>query len=311
MGPLNQSIIDKIFSQCQSNASGELASYIPELALAERDHFAVSILDLESSRDINCGRTDVPFTLQSVSKPFTYLLLQQHYTEDFIRHKIGVEPSGEAFNSIVELEKKTNRPHNPMINSGAIAATALLFEKFEQKTSVIMDDFFSEVLGREITFDQKVFESEKATAHRNRSITHLLRHFGIISTNDIDYALDLYFRQCSYLVTAKDLALMGGVVALFGRHPKTNKQVFEASQAKNVLNLMFTCGMYDSSGEWAYDVGLASKSGVSGGIVSLLPQKISIATYSPLIDSKGHSLRGMMFIKELAQKYNLSLFSQR
>lgn len=295
-----QALINDLYHKYKDLKEGHTATYIPELAHADPENFAIVITTV-SGEVFFCGDHEVLFSLQSASKPITYGLVLENYGREFILSKVGVEPTGEAFNSIVELEKNTHRPYNPMINSGAIAISSLV--KDEEK----LIEHFSKYVGRRLHYDEKVFLSEKKTAHRNRSIAHLLRHFNVIG-DDIEESLDIYFKHCSIMVSTRDLSLIAASLANGGINPKTQEKALEAKYVGDVLSLMFTCGMYDSSGEWAYSVGIPAKSGVSGGIFGVVPGKMGIAVYSPRIDQKGHSVRGLQVFRELSHKLGLSIF---
>ena len=300
-------ILNALHSKYSKINEGNHASYIPELTKANPQDFALAIVTV-NGEIFKAGATETSFTLQSTSKPFVYAMALEEHGQDFMRTKVGVEPTGEAFNSIVELEKKTHRPYNPMINSGAIAVSSLIKDKNSGDRFSRVLDFFSAFCDRQLFLDQDVFQSEKSTAHRNRSIAHLLRHFDIIDS-DIDGALDLYFKQCSILVNAVDLAFMAATLANSGVQPLSQKAILKKETVPDVLSLMFTCGMYDTSGEWAYTIGLPSKSGVSGGVLTVVPGKMGIATYSPLIDEHGHSVRGVRALTEFVKSEKLNLFT--
>ena len=300
-------LLSNLHQKYSSCTEGEPASYIPELAKANRQHFAIVVVTVDG-KVFKVGDTNANFSLQSTSKPFTYGLVLEDFGRDYTLKKIGVEPTGEAFNSIVELEKNTHRPYNPMINSGAIAVSSLIKGKSASDREARVLNLFENYVGHPLSIDQDVFLSEKNTAHRNRSIAHLLRHFNVIE-DDIDESLDLYFKQCSILANTEDLAMMAATLANRGIQPKTNKVVLKSEFVGDLLSLMFTCGMYDSSGEWAYSVGIPAKSGVSGGIFGVVPGVMGIAVYSPNIDEKGHSVRGLKVFQELSKTLNLSIFS--
>ena len=285
---------------------GATASYIPELAKINPDIFGIAVATTDGEI-FQAGNTSFNFTLQSASKPFVYAMALEEHGRNFMRSRVGVEPSGEAFNSIVELEKNTHRPYNPMIKSGAIAVSSFIHDKEKMTRLERVLSLFSNYTDHPVSIDEAVFLSDKKTAHRNRSIAHLLRHFDIIG-DDIEESLDLYFKQCSTLVNTVDLAFMAATLANNGVQPKTNKVLIKEEYVPDVLSLMFTCGMYDTAGEWAYTVGLPAKSGVSGCIFAVVPGKMGIAVYSPLIDQHGHSIRGVHAIKDLVTKYNLSIF---
>ena len=299
-------ILKTVYEQVISNSQGELASYIPELALVNPNLFAISYVDVHGQQ-FSIGDCESLFTLQSTSKPITYSLALQLKGEEFVHSKVGVEPTGEAFNSIIELEEKSHRPFNPMINSGAIATTSLIEgTDFNSKLDLILNHF-EKFVGHKLNIDEKVFSSEKKTAHRNRAIAHLMKHFDVIDS-DIEETLDLYFKQCSILVNCNDLALIAGTLASGGVQPKTQVQVMSADHVVKTLSLMFTCGMYDTAGEWAFRVGLPAKSGVSGALFVVVPGQFGLAVYSPRIDSHGHSYRGREAVELITKKLNANIF---
>ncbi len=301
-----QSLLEELHHKYQICSIGRPASYIPELSKANPDHFGIAVVTTKGEI-FQVGDTDIKFSLQSTSKPLTYGMVLEDFGRDYVLGKVGVEPTGEAFNSIVELEKQTHRPYNPMINSGAIAVSSMITAgTFSERLKRVMT-LFENYTGNHLTIDENIFSSEKNTAHRNRSIAHLLRHFDVIG-DDIDESLDLYFKQCSILVDTLDLGMIAATLANNGIQPLTNKVALKSDYVSDVLSLMFTCGMYDSSGEWAYSVGIPAKSGVSGGIFGVVPGKMGIAVYSPPIDDKGHSVRGLKVFKELSLTLGLSIF---
>lgn len=301
------SFLSDLINKYRSETSGATASYIPELSNVNHDLFALAVVT-NKGEIYQAGDFNHKFTLQSASKPFIYGMALEEHGREFMRSRVGVEPSGEAFNSIVELEKHTHRPYNPMINSGAIAVSSFIQDKNNQKRLDRVLRMFSEYAGHVVTVDEAVFDSEKKTAHRNRSIAHLLRHFEIIG-DDIEESLDLYFKQCSILFDTTDLAYMAATLANGGVQPKTLQRVIKKEFVPDMLSLMFTCGMYDSAGEWAYTVGLPAKSGVSGCLLAVVPGKMGIAAYSPLIDQQGHSVRSVMAIQELVEHCKLNIFA--
>jgi glutaminase len=235
------------------------------------------------------------------------MALEDH-GDQFVHSKVGVEPTGEAFNSIIELEKETHRPFNPMINSGAIAIASMIQKRGSIDREARMLNLFSDLANRKLDYNHDVFLSEKKTAHRNRAIGHLLRHFEVIG-DDIEESLDLYFKQCSINVNITDLSLMAATLANQGVQPQSKQKIFKDENIAKIISLIFTCGMYDTAGTWAYQVGIPAKSGVSGAIFSIVPGKFGIAAYSPLIDDHGHSIKGVEAIKEFASKLNLNIFN--
>ena len=300
-----QVLIDRLHDEYQSLSDGEVATYIPELEKANPEHFGICLVTT-TGRTFEAGDCDQPFTIQSISKPFTFGMALEEFGDDSVWRHVDVEPSGDAFNS-VELQNGTNRPHNPMVNSGAIAVTAMLHERYGSETFDKILARFSAAAGRPLSIDQAVYESERRTGHRNRAIAHLLLNFGVVP-EDAEVALDVYFRQCAILVTCRDLAVMGATLANMGRNPLSDEGVFNIHCVKDMLSIMFTCGMYDYSGQWAYRVGVPAKSGVGGGVMAVVNRQMGIATYSPRLDSHGNSRRGIEVCVELASRLGLHVF---
>jgi glutaminase len=284
---------------------GHLASYIPELTNADPKHFGI-VLAAADGKSYATGDSEVLFTIQSISKPLVYGLALEDHGSDAVLKRVGVEPTGEAFNSIV-MDELNNRPFNPMVNAGAIATTALIRGNgFEDRFKRILD-MFSRYAGRQLTVDESVFESERATGHRNRAIAYLQLNSGMIE-EPVSEHLDLYFRQCAILVSARDLAMMAATLANNGVNPVTNERAIAPEHVKTVLSVMASCGMYDYSGEWVYRVGLPAKSGVGGGIIAVLPGQFGVGTFSPLLDDHGNSHRGIEVCKELSQRFHLHVY---
>ncbi len=289
----------------RQNHFGHLASYIPELTKADPKHFGI-VLAAADGKSYAVGDSEVLFTIQSISKPLVYgLALEDHGPDHVLRH-VGVEPTGEAFNSIV-MDEINNRPFNPMVNAGAIATTALIRGSGREHRFNRILDMFSRYAGRRLTVDESVFESERATGHRNRAIAYLQLNSGMIEEPVAEH-LDLYFRQCAILVSARDLAMMAATLANNGVNPLTGERAIAAEHVKTVLSVMASCGMYDYSGEWVYRVGLPAKSGVGGGIIAVLPGQFGVGTFSPLLDEHGNSHRGIEVCKELSQRFHLHVY---
>ena len=300
-----QTSIDQLHHRYRPLTTGAVATYIPELVKANPEAFGISIVTTEG-RVFETGDCRLPFTIQSISKPFLFGMALEEFGETILSRYVGVEPSGDAFNAI-ELQNGTNRPHNPMINSGAITVTALLHARYGDRTFPRLLDRLSAAAGRPLTVDEAVYESERRTGHRNRAIAHLLLNFGLVH-DEAEHALDVYFRQCAILVTSHDLAMMAATLASIGQHPVTSTQVYDLHAVRRMLAVMFTCGMYDYSGEWAYRVGVPAKSGVSGGVMGVVNRQMGIATYSPRLDPRGNSTRGIEVCRELAARFGLHAF---
>jgi glutaminase len=301
-----QNLIEDLHNEYKSHNRGSLATYIPELAKANPDDFGICLVTSDG-RIFETGDCSKPFTIQSISKPFTFGMAIEELGHEKVFERVGVEPSGDSFNSI-ELQRGTNKPYNPMINTGAITVTALLHAQHGDHTEDYILQRFSDAAGRPLSIDHAVYNSESRTGHRNRAITYLLLNFGMVH-DEAEAALDLYFRQCSILVTCRDLAVIAATMANMGRNPFTGKEVFSVNGVKDMLSIMFTCGMYDYAGQWAYQVGVPAKSGVSGGVMAVVNRQLGIGTYSPLLDAHGNSLRGIQVCIELATRLGLHAFN--
>ena len=298
-------ILKEVHAQVLEERGGEVASYIPALARAVPEDFGLAIVT--TGGDVyTAGESETEFTIQSVSKAFTLALaLNRCGTERTYQH-VGTEPSGDAFNSVV-LDPITSVPFNPMINSGAISMTGLLRDIHGDDTFAEIRRGYSRFAGAELGFDEEVYESELATAHRNRAIAHLMRSGGVVN-DPIDDLVDLYAKQCSLTVTATQLATMAATLANVGTNPVTQDNIIDPLTVRHVLSLMFTCGMYDYAGRWAVDVGIPAKSGVSGGVMAVVNRQIGIGLYSPRLDAHGNSVRGIKACVQLAEEFGLHAF---
>jgi glutaminase len=304
--PLRQ-LLTRLHAKYQTVREGTVASYIPELADANPDWFGLSVVTAEG-QVFDIGDAQQAFSIQSVSKPFVFgLALEQHGREAVLK-RVGVEPTGEAFNSIV-LDEWSNRPFNPMVNAGAIATADLIAGKDYPDRVKQLLAMFARYVGHDVHIDNAVFMSERMTGHRNRAIGHLMRNFGMVGDH-FEESLELYFQECSVLVTAHDLAVMGATLANGGVNPLTGTAALKAEYVKDVLSIMLSCGMYDYAGEWAFRVGLPAKSGVGGGIVAVIPGVAGIGVYSPPLDAKGNSVRGVRVCEELSQQFGLHVFER-
>jgi len=300
-----QSTIELLHARYRGLHDGQVATYIPELGKANPELFGITAVSTEG-RVFATGDSDHEFTIQSVSKPFTFGMAVEDLGHEKVLRHVGVEPSGDAFNAI-ELQSGTNRPFNPMVNSGAITVTSLLHDCHQGQTIDRVLDTLSAAAGRRLAIDQSVYESERRTGHRNRAIAHLLLNFGMVH-DQAEAALDVYFQQCAILVSTRDLAMMGATLANMGVNPVTGARVFDHGSVKHMLSVMFTCGMYDYSGEWAYRVGVPAKSGVAGGVLAVVNRQLGLATFSPRLDARGNSARGIEVCVEMASRFGLHAF---
>ena len=297
-----QRYLENLLAACAAERSGEIADYIPQLARAARDDFAIALATTDGQL-YAVGDVETRFTIQSMSKPFTYGIALEDRGRDGVFEKIGVEPSGEAFN-LISLEEGTGRPLNPMINAGAITASSLVAGASVAERLQRVLGVYGACAGRDLEIDESTFESERSSGHRNRAIGHMLRTFDIL-VEDPAEALELYFRQCAVSVDARDVALMAATLANSGVHPITGRRAFAPETVDTVLSVMTTCGMYDGTGDWVERVGMPAKSGVSGGILAVLPGQLGLCVYSPPLDPRGNSVRGVEACRRLAQDLQL------
>ncbi|UBF29447.1 glutaminase A [Kovacikia minuta CCNUW1] len=304
--PAIQAILQELYLKYQPLSEGKLASYIPELAKANPDWFGICIATVDG-QIYEVGNSDQLFTIQSISKVFVYGMALEEHGREALLTKVGVEPTGDPFDSIIRLDDYSKRPENPMVNAGAIATTSLIKGNNPTDRLNYLLDMFRHYTGHDMFIDMSVFVSERTTGHRNRAMAHLMRHFGMIDEK-IDDALDLYFQQCSVMVNCHDLAVMAATLANRGVNPCTGKRAVAACYIRDILSVMYTCGMYNFAGEWAYKVGLPAKSGVSGGIIAIVPNQLGIAVFSPPLDSRGNSVRGIKVCEDLSRRFELHMF---
>jgi glutaminase len=301
-----QPIIDDLYSKYKSLSVGTVANYIPELAKVNPDLFSICVV-MVNGDTFKVGDFNQRFTIQSISKVFVHGMALEDHGRDYVLTRVGVEPTGDAFNAII-LDEQSKRPYNPMVNAGAIATTSLIKGSGATERLNRLLDMFRRYIGEDVFVDISVFTSERSTGHRNRAMAHLMLNFGMIDEH-IDEALDLYFQQCALMVNCRDLAVMAATLANKGINPITKKQAVDSSCIKDILSVMYTCGMYNFAGEWAYKVGIPAKSGVSGGILAVVPGQMGIAVFSPPLDSRGNSVRGVRVCEELSQRLGLHLFN--
>src|SRR3982075_1507822 len=278
-----------------AETSGNVADYIPELGKADPAHFGISLATLDG-HVYEVGDTKVPFTIQSMSKPFVFALALDTLGAARVESVIGVEPSGDPFNSI-RLNAQ-NHPFNPMVNAGAIACSGLIYEAKGDGAFEYIRQALGRFAGRELDVDDAVYSSESLTGDRNRAIGYLLRTNAVIK-DTVTSVLDVYFRQCAILVTARDIAVMAATLANRGINPVTGDQVMTPYAISRTLSVMTSSGMYDYAGEWIYRVGIPAKSGVGGGILAALPARLGLGSYSPRLDKHGNSVRGIKVCEAL------------
>lgn len=286
---------------------GKLADYIPALTRADAAHLGMSVMTVEGKHYI-AGDVDIPFSIQSISKILSLVHVLNARGKEKVLEKVGVEPSGNPFYSLVQLEYESGKPRNPLINAGAIAISGLLPGNTAQEKSDGLLEFLNRIMGEPVLkINQDIYRSEFETSHRNRAVGYFMKHFGIID-GDVEAAVDAYFRQCSIEVTCSQLARLALFFAGKGTDPIHQKQITDPENIKWIHALMAMCGLYDASGEFACTVGLPGKSGVGGGILAVVPGKMVISTFGPALDDKGNSIGGLKALEFLSKEMGLSLF---
>lgn len=305
-GPALQAVLEGLHARHAALTEGAVASYIPELAKADPSWFGVAVATIDGQVH-GAGDHERPFTIQSISKVMAYGLALEDHGRDEVLARVGVEPTGDAFDSIIKLDAATKRPHNPMVNAGAIAVTSMIrgadpTERLNRALGAL-----ARYAGREVLVDMPVFMSERTSGHRNRAIAHLMRNFGMLEAS-VDDTLDLYFALCAARVTCRDLAVMAATLANGGVNPLTGEQALAPAYIRDLLSVMFTCGLYDQAGQWAYTVGLPAKSGVSGGLLAVVPGVLGIGIFSPPLDARGNSVRAVRVCEDLSRRFGLHVF---
>jgi len=306
--------IKELYEETKDHKDGSVASYIPQLARVNPEQFGVSICTVDGQR-YNIGDTYVDFSIQSCCKPINYGIALEENGEDYVHTYVGREPSGQSFNELT-LNKK-GLPHNPLINSGAIMTTSLIkkdvsqSERFEHIIQV-----WSDLCGGiyKIGFNNPVYLSEKKTADRNFALAYFMKEtneekkVGFPENTNLNETLELYFQSCSMEVTSEVLSMVAATLANGGINPFTGKKVFSPDTVKNMLSMMLMCGMYDYSGEYAFKIGIPSKSGVGGAIMIIIPNVMGIVTWSPRLDMIGNSSQGIEFCKRFGKSFNFHIF---
>ena len=301
-----QAVVDRAHAKFKDNNEGANADYIPALDEVDPDLFAVVIVT-RGGQVYAAGDADHRFSIQSVSKPFTAGLVMEDQGIDAIRDKIGVEPTGMPFNSIIAIEQDEARSRNPLVNAGAIAAVSMIKAKDARQRWQYIVDGYSEFAGEKLSLLEDVYVSEAETNYRNRAIAHLLYNYGRLYSEPLE-ATDVYTKQCSLGVSARQLGMMGATLANWGTNPATGRKVMRKEYVDELLAIMMMAGFYDEVGVWAYDAGLPAKTGVGGGIVAVVPGQMAIAAFSPRVNDAGNSIRAMLAIQHISEELNLSLF---
>ena len=297
--------LHELYSRHVDCNAGEVASYIPELARADPAAFGITIATTDG-RVYTVGDCDTPFSIQSISKPFAYALALQDNGLEGVLEKVGLVPTGNGSDR-VSLFQESGRPFNPMINAGAITATSLVRDEPGKPRLRRILDVMSRCAGRPLVIDDAMVASERHSGIGNFAIDYLLRNSGIIGSV-LEPVLECYSQQSSTMVNCRDLAVMAATLAAGGVCPTTHESVLEPSIVSNVLGVMATCGMYDYAGEWVARAGMPSKSGIGGGVIGVLPGQVGIAVFSPPLDTRGNSVRGVRVFHDLSEDFGLHLF---
>jgi glutaminase len=299
--------VNEAYQMFKGDTSGKNADYIPYLAKVDSKLFGIAVVTTDN-RSYTLGDIEYAFSIQSISKVFTLALAMKELGADQVFQKIGSEPTGRAFNSVVAVVDMPTHTANPLVNAGAIATTSLISGgSADEKWKKILD-FYAEAAGEKLELIDEVYKSEAATNQGNRALAALLLKYDRIYGEPLE-AVDIYTKQCSVGVNVKQLAQMGATLANNGVNPVTGKQVIKASDVAHILSTMTMAGLYDGSGGWAWKVGLPAKSGVGGGIVAVMPGKGAIAVFAPPLDEAGNSVKAQKVIDYVCEKLSLNLFS--
>jgi glutaminase len=289
---------------------GQVADYIKSIAELDPSKFGLAMVEMDGTEHV-VGEVDEPFAIQSISKVFSLVVAMQKADAaegvgKELWERVGVEPSGDPFNSLVQLEHERGRPRNPMINAGALIVDDVLLDHCEDPSGDITQ-LLTDLAGEDIGIDEVVMRQEGRSGHRNRAMAFLMSSFGNL-TSSVDDVLEIYVRHCAIAMTARQLARASRFLANDGTDPATGKRVLSAGLARRVAAIMLTCGTYDSAGQFAFDVGIPCKSGVAGGIIGLVPREGAVCVWSPPLDPSGNSRAGRIALHELGERLELSLF---
>jgi glutaminase len=304
-----QDAVTEAYERFRSNHEGRVSDVYPRLAAVRADLFGICVAGVGGNL-YAAGDANSEFAIMSVSKPFVFALVCETIGPARAREKLGVNGTGLPFNSLTAIEAGADGRTNPMVNSGAIAATSLAPGTTTEAKWRAVHDTLSRFAGRELSLDDEVYASASSTNHRNRDIALLLESYGRLYFDPIE-ATDLYTKQCSLKVSARDLAVMGATLADGGVNPLTRERIVDASVCPYVLSVMTTAGLYETSGDWLYDIGLPGKSGIGGGVVTVSPGKGGIGTFAPLLDEAGNSVKGQLVAAFLSRRLGMNLFASR
>jgi glutaminase len=301
-----QALVDEAYDRYRADTDGEVSTVYPALASAPSHLFGICVVRTDGAA-FSAGDADAPFTIMSVAKPFVFALVCESVGAEQVRRAVGVNATGLPFNSLAAIEQGPGGETNPMVNPGAIATAGLVPGADVDEQWGLLLDGLSRFAGRRLDLDEGVYASASATNHRNRSMARLLHDYGRVP-GDPDAVVDLYTRQSCLTVSARDLAVMGATLADGGVNPLTGERVVDAETCRYTLAVMATAGLYETSGDWLYTIGLPAKSGIGGGIVTAAPGKGGLGTYAPLLDPAGNSVKGQLAARFLSDRLGLNLF---
>lgn len=301
-------VVNKAYDKFKNQEGGKNADYIPYLANIDKDLFGISLC-LLNGETIEVGDTDYGFGIESVSKVHTAILAMRQYGSIEILNKIGADATGLPFNSIIAILLENDHPSTPLVNAGAISACSMVkpFAESDEKWKAIVANI-TDLCGSAPVLIDELYKSESATNYNNKAIAWLLRNYDRIY-DDPDMSLDLYTRQCSLSVTAKQLSITGGTIANMGVNPVTKQTVFDAEIAPKITSLMSTVGFYERTGDWMYTAGLPAKSGVGGGVMGVYPGLFGVSAFAPPLDEAGNSVKAQLAIKYIMNELNLNIFN--
>jgi glutaminase A len=300
-------LLTQIHQRTKGGGDGYCYSIDHDLFDVDPDAHAICITTVDG-RSFAAGDHDAPFLIQSISKVFAYGLALEDHGREAVLQNVDVEPSGNPYDAIIRLERSSKRPHNPMVNTGGIATTALIkgADPAQRLNRVLC--MYQRYIGHDVHIDMRTYLAEMNSGDRNKAIAYLLRHFGLLE-NEVDAALSLYLQQCSAVINCEDLSVMAATLANGGLNPLTKQRAIQEDYVADLLTVMYTCGMYDFAGEWSYRIGLPAKSGVSGGILAVVPGQMGIAVYSPRLDRHGNSIAGIKALEAISDELDLHIFS--
>jgi glutaminase len=304
-----QAAVNEAYSKFKGNTEGKNADYIPELAKVNSNLYGIAVVSADG-QVVTAGDVDTAFSIQSISKVFSLALAMEELGPDKVFEKIGSEPTGRPFNSVEAVVDMPTHTGNPLVNAGAIATVSLIAAPTADAKYNRILDFYSKAAGAKLSLINDVYKSEAATNTGNKALAALLLKYERIYADGLE-TVDVYTKQCSVGVTAKQLAMMGATLANFGANPITGEQIIKRENVPEILATMTMAGLYDGSGGWAWHVGLPAKSGVGGGIVAVVPGKGAIAVFAPPLDKAGNSVKAQLAISYVAEKLGINLYSPR